>query len=93
MPRRVVPDEKIPDDVRKRVVELYKAGVKTADITTETGVVRSSIYWILQQAGVRPERQTTGTQEPLEGSALTLASIDATLKRIEQLLERLTEAE
>ena len=80
-------DRAISDETRSKVIELYQAGVKTADITDQTGVVRSSIYWILQQAGIRPERQTS-QQEPLVGQAMQLASIDATLKRIEELLVR-----
>lgn len=43
-------------DTRTKVVEMYLAGQKTAAITEETGVPRSTIYWILQQQGVQPQR-------------------------------------
>lgn len=46
-----------PDAVKQRVIDLYLAGVPTADITRQTEVQRSSIYFILKKAGIRPRRR------------------------------------
>ena len=56
----------IDEETRARVVELYLAGTKTADITEETGVGRSSIYFVLDRAGVEPRRQRGGAVAGLE---------------------------
>jgi hypothetical protein len=54
---RAVPGEPIPLAVKERVIALYRQGVPTPDITAQTGVSRSSIYYIAKRAGVRPNRQ------------------------------------
>lgn len=62
------------DAIKDRVVDLYKAGVKTAEITEETGVPRPTIYWILNERGVRPSR----TKRQAEG-----VTVDQVLLRLE----------
>jgi AcrR family transcriptional regulator len=60
----------IPPTVRNEVVRLYKAGVRLADITEQTGLARPSIYWVLRSEGQQPNRQdrgdTVGVKELLE---------------------------
>lgn len=70
-----MPTERGPIDERtkRRVVQLYQQGKKTAEITEATGVGRSSIYFLLQQAGVRPSRQRGGgavQEEPIQAKTL-----------------------
>jgi orotate phosphoribosyltransferase-like protein len=74
------------DALKDRVVELYKAGAKTADITEETGVPRPTIYWILNERGVRPSR----TKRQAEG--VDVAQVLEQLAAAEREIGRLTEA-
>lgn len=46
----------ISDEDRDKIVSMYKAGSRIADITRETGRPRPTIYWVLQQKGVHPGR-------------------------------------
>ena len=39
------------------VVALYEQGVTLDEITARTGVARSTIYYFLSRAGIRPNRQ------------------------------------
>lgn len=74
------------DELKDQVVELYKAGTKTADITEQTGVPRPTIYWILNERGVRPSR----TKRAPEG-----VNVDQVLQRLaaaEREVGRLSEA-
>jgi len=54
-----MPDSKVATATKKRVIDLYRKGAKVGDITEETGVARSSIYWILRDQGVQV-RQKSG---------------------------------
>lgn len=49
--------------VSKRVIDLYRKGAKVADITEETGVARSTIYWLLKDQGVQT-RKKPGPKPP-----------------------------
>lgn len=68
------------DAIKDRVVDLYKAGVKTAEITEQTGVPRPTIYWILNERGVRPSR----TKRTSEG-----VTVDQVLLRLEAAERRI----
>lgn len=68
---------KIDDATRDKVVEMYQAGAKTEEITAETGVIRPTQYFILQQRGIMPRR----TRRTPPGVT------------VDQLLERLSAAE
>lgn len=46
----------IPDKIRERAVQMYLDGARTADITEELGIARSSLYHIIRGAGMRPSR-------------------------------------
>lgn len=92
------------DAIKDRVVDLYKAGVKTAEITEQTGVPRPTIYWILNERGVRPsrtKRQAEGVTVDqvllrLESAERKVGFLEAELAREkalnQALLDRLTEA-
>lgn len=75
----------VHDDVAKRVVEMYvEQGAKLAAITEETGVPRSTIYWILQRAGVDPQRQGTRRATPAD-SVVAVDALKWAMERIEDL--------
>ena len=92
------------DAIKDLVVDLYKAGVKTAEITKETGVPRPTIYWILNERGVRPsrtKRQPEGVTVDqvlvrLESAERKIGFLEAELAREkalnQALLDRLTDA-
>lgn len=50
-------EEGIPEHIKDEVVRLYLANAKNREITEQTGVSRSSIYWILDKRGIAPNRQ------------------------------------
>lgn len=52
-----------PDHIQDRVVELYRSGMKTAEITAETGITRPMIYVILNRRGITPTRAKRPTGE------------------------------
>jgi transposase-like protein len=74
--------EEWPDETRQKVVEMYLDGKKLSVICGETGVPRPSVYWILHQAGVQPNRQSR-TRELAERVAAPAT----------ELLDRLMEAQ
>jgi transposase len=51
---------------RDAVVRMYREGAKTSAITAETGASRSSIYEILQEAGIAPARRGARTPSPID---------------------------
>lgn len=61
------------EDAHERVIELYQANVTLDQITEQTGVPRSTIYYILDKNGVEPNRR-----RPAARSA-TLDEADAAL--------------
>ena len=69
---------------RTQVIELYQAGHKLADITSETGVPRATIYWILRQEGVRTDRVARSPDD-----ALSMSELLDQLRRSEQETGRL----
>lgn len=71
------------DKTIAKVIDLYEAGTKLADITKDTGVPRSSIYWILQREGIDPNRQ--GTRRAAEGGEALVESMRWMMERIENL--------
>jgi orotate phosphoribosyltransferase-like protein len=75
------------DTLKDKVIELYKAGTKTAEITEQTGVPRPTIYWILNERGVRPSRTKRQTEGVDVGQVLE--QLAATERRVGQLEEQL----
>jgi hypothetical protein len=70
----------IAEDVQLRVVEMYKANAKTAEITRATHVPRASIYWVLERHGIRPNRLGMGRQ----GDAMTVDEVLDRLRDVER---------
>lgn len=94
------------DTTKDEVVRLYKAGTKTQEITDQTGVPRPTIYWILNERGVRPSRTKAKAAEGIDvGQVLAqLAAAEREIGRLqaeldgekrlnERLLERLAGVE
>ena len=84
----------IDDETRDRVVEMYRSGAKTAEITEATGVGRSTIYMLLQDAGVAPARRVSKTPSPIDRdltAPLPLPRLDDPV--LAWALERLAELE
>ena len=78
-------------DTKDRVVEMYQAGARTADIEAETGVPRPSIYMILKQQGIQPSRQKARVPMDLTVDQLLeqLAGRDRTIGRLQARVEEL----
>lgn len=57
-------ERKWDDQTRQRVVKMYLAGIKGKDITAETGVPGSTIWRIVEEAGVSPQRMTRRKTTP-----------------------------
>lgn len=53
--------KRIADDVRAAVVDAYRAGERVTEIEARWGLKRATVYWLLRQAGVEPNR--TGARE------------------------------
>lgn len=59
-----VPEPRVPDEVKHQIIDMYRAGKKTREITEVTGVVRSSIYYILDTEGVTKNRKRDPRSRP-----------------------------
>jgi transposase-like protein len=66
----------IPEAVKDEVVRMYLANAKNSEITEATGVERSSIYWILDQRGIEPNRQRKRGQD-VDGATLVKSLVEA----------------
>lgn len=77
------------DATKDQVVDLYRAGVKTAQITEQTGVPRPTIYWILNERGVRPSR-TKRAPEGIDTAQVLeqLSAAEREIGRLQEALER-----
>lgn len=77
------------DQTKDQVVAMYLAGTKTADITKQTGVPRPTIYWILNERGVRPSRTKRHSEEVNVDQVLErLAATEREVGRLNEALER-----
>jgi transposase len=82
-----------PDqETRDKIVAAYKGGHRIHDIEEEFDVKRSTLYYVLDQAGVLPARANRG--EKLKGNTEALASLfeilsvqERYVKSLEALLE------
>lgn len=81
----------IDDETRAAIVAAYQRGEKIQAIQDRHGIPRASIYWVLEQAEVTPDRVKRGVR--LAGDNQQLAQlydlINAQHERIIQLEERL----
>lgn len=81
----------VTDDLRSRVIDLYKSETKLAEITRQTSVPRATIYWILKQEGVTPNRVKVGSDGP--SVAELVNDLREAEREIGSLRARLAEAE
>jgi transposase-like protein len=59
--------------IREQIVADYKAGKRVQDIENEHGLKRATLYYILDQAGILPDRANRG--EKLKGNTEQLAAL------------------
>ena len=52
------------NEAKDEVLNLYRQGRKLTQITQATGIPRSTIYYILNREGIRPNRNSTKTERP-----------------------------
>lgn len=81
-PKRIVSNE-----IRKAVLADYKKGKRVLDIEEEHGISRATLYWILDQAGVMPDRAKRGERYrgTTEDVAVLYQLIETQAKAIERL--------
>lgn len=75
------------EETRQRVIDMYKAGHRLAEITAETSVPRATIYYILKREGIRTDRVARGPDE-----ALSMSDVLDELRRAMEEVGRLREA-
>lgn len=77
---------------REKIVEMYRAGKKTAEITKATGAARSSIYFVLTEEGVTPTRQRSPKPATVLPSGREITPSEHT-RLLDWALTRVTELE
>jgi len=70
----------IDPDKKAQAVEMYQDGEKTERIYEVTGISRPSLYLLLQQRGISPNRQTDRRTPGLDAGALLQQLKDAQLQ-------------
>lgn len=77
------------DATKDQVCDLYKVGTKLGDITAQTGVPRPSIFWILEQRGIKPNRTKQRSEEVNVGQVLEqLSAAQREVGRLQEALNR-----
>lgn len=80
----------VPSRTRTKVIEMYLGRVPLAQITADTGVPRATIFMLLKQEGIRPNRTGGGFDEQSTGELIDQ------IRRVERengaLREQLAEA-
>lgn len=73
--------------LKQDIVAAYQRGDKIRDIEQRHGIARATVYWVLEQGGVSPDRVKRGPR--LSGNDQALAQlydlISAQDQRIQQL--------
>jgi len=80
-------DSAVDEPVKQRIIEMYRQGKKAREITEETGVGRSTIYYILSQQGVRTNRRSGPRPE------LPELGDDEYQSLVQRLIDRVAELE
>jgi transposase-like protein len=75
-------------DVKRRVIEAYERGDKIRDIELSMDVPRSTIYWILEQAELSPNRAQRGRR--IAGNDQQLANLYALITAQDVTIKELT---
>jgi hypothetical protein len=79
---------------RAKVIDLYRAGKRVRDITDETGVAKSSLYYVLRQAGITPNQRPSRAAPLIDRDLLGQVSDPDTGSRlVDDLLRRIAELE
>lgn len=91
-------EPKLKPATRKRVIDLYRAGAKVPDITEETGVSRSTVYWLLKEQGVQTRKKPgprtgLGASDSLVSPPDVGSTIEPLLAVIAEQQEKLLEQE
>lgn len=81
-------DSRYTDEQKDEVVELYRRGIKGADISERTGIPRPTVYLILEQRGIKPSRRNTMKARQVDTATLLeqLAERDRLIGRLEEQL-------
>jgi hypothetical protein len=82
----------IDSATRAKIVVLYRSGKPVAEITERTGAPRSTIYYVLRQVGVSPNRQGPSSARPQSDSASSesVELLRRQLERCEDLVRELS---
>jgi orotate phosphoribosyltransferase-like protein len=83
-------EAQVAPSTKKKVVDLYRKGAKVGDIVDETGVARSSVYWILRDQGVQV-RQKSGPKPSGAVDAVHQETLDALHEVIESQRAKIIE--
>lgn len=85
----------LDDKERQLIVESYQRGQKIHEIEERFNISRSTIYWVLEQAHVTPDRLKRGVRMAADGQqvAQLYALIEAQDKRIKELEAALAKAQ
>lgn len=81
----------VEERTRQGVVDDYKSGKRILDIEEHYGIPRATLYWILDQEGVLPERSKRGerfkgTTEDLTQLFQLVQAQEAYVQQLEELL-------
>jgi transposase len=84
----------VTDEVRERVIAAYRGGDKIQSIQDRFDVSRSTIYWILEKAGVSPDRvqrgrRLVGDDQQLAQLYELIESQDERIRSLEELVREL----
>jgi hypothetical protein len=83
----------LDDKTKQQIIDLYRQGKRTADITEATGAPRSTIYYLLQQEGITPRRRggpRTTERPPLDADdAQKLEWAIARITELDQEIDRM----
>lgn len=85
-------DRFLDPDVKAKVIEAYERGDKIRDIELALDVPRSTIYWILEQAELAPNRaqrgrRIAGNDQQLANLYALITSQDATIRELTAALQ------
>lgn len=77
------------EDRGKEIVAAYKSGMKVLDIEHTFGVPRSTLYYLLNKHGERPQRLSKGYRASDQDVAILYEIIERQNERIKNLEQQL----
>lgn len=85
--------DEIREEPYDKAVKLYLEGRRLSEITKETGIPRSALYWALRQRGIVPSRtsRNKGVEEQLTMSQVLeqLNAANREIGRLKAIIEQL----